>query len=226
MVTFSCSSVSGLVKMVFTDTLLPRACPVCARPASAAAVLPFLGPLPRYFLPVMLSIPLLLVVAVVVLIVSQGEAVRVVAAGTGALGGVLGLLAGQGAFRRGRNELSLFLCDEHAGPYRRAEFWRKTCFVVLILLLVFNVVWTPAAALMAGSIEAGVGWFYWASNVGLPLVLLAAAIVVHASLRRKARRRRGLVPRLDLRGNRLRLKCQNLDFARLVELHRRTTAAG
>jgi hypothetical protein len=210
---------TGLEETVLADTVLPRACPVCARPGNAAQALRFLGPLPRYFRPLAGAIFVLSVVAGALAASAGGQTgKKLAAAGLLAVAVVLGLLAARAAVQRSRNVLTFFLCDEHVRAYRRLEFWRRVLALLLLLLLLFNVLWTPTVLTMIAYGAGPAGWFARWLSVGVPLALLVLAIVLYLSARAKVHRYRGLTPRLDAGRRWLKLTCRSLEFARLVEL--------
>ena len=231
MATFRVSRVQRRIETVFADSLLPRMCPVCARSGDVAPNAPLPRPADRR-LPGLHGRCAPILVAVVAAPIAAHEGVSVgegiLIVGIAGLAGVFAVLARMTAYTVFRRPAGACSPSSSATSTRCAianwNFPSEKIFLVLfVLLLVVNIFFSiPLGLCLAAGTEES-PWRL-APIVFVSLSLLVLAIVAHTSVRRKVRRFRGLTPKLLPGGNWLKLTCQNLDFARSVELHQRNAS--
>lgn len=219
-VSFRKNPLDAVFEMVIDDGVLPPYCCVCAKAGSPAKKVRFSNPLPIYFWYAVIGGPIAIIVASLVAIAAPSEAAEQILVAVATLVGLgVGLPAGWGAFRRGRNVMTVYLCDEHSVRFRKLNRLRivaKTLFVTVMVAIVAWLPMTVLAIVIDGPMEPAVRIILGASGptalvVTILLLILCATRLAHYH---------GLAPRLEEDG--VRLVFRNSDFAEQVTNHVRS----
>jgi hypothetical protein len=207
---------------VLVDSL-PRLCLVCCRPGEHRHELRFLGPLPRFFWWAMLGTPLLFG-SLLLVVLYDPTAAPLFGRGSALVGSALAMWTSRGAFRRTRNWLIFWFCRDHDPDFRRLARTQAVARGVMIALLILSLLSIPLIGAVLLDDRPGSSPGRLAKAAAIPAIL-AVAIIIHARVKRRARRYMGLAPRLsrdqfDPHRCALTLACHNPDFAQAVrEVH-------
>lgn len=221
-VSFRRNSLDGVSEMIIDDRLLPPYCCVCASAGSSRKKVRFLDPLPAYFWYVVIGGPTVMIAALLVALGRPPEAAQRFLTAVATLVGLgAGLLAGQGALRRGRNVVTIYLCDEHSTGYRKLDRRRIVAKTLFVLVMVAIVAWLPLTVI-ALIVDSPIGFALRVTLAGSGPIALAVTIVLMVLSGSRLARHIGLVP--SLKEGKLLLACRSPEFAEQVTTHIRNTS--
>lgn len=218
---FRKNSLDGVSEMVIDDGILPSKCCICTNPASLKREVRFLDPLPASFWYVIVGGPVVVALALIgAVLFPSGDSIHLLTIVATLVGGGAGLWTAQGAFRRGRNIASIYLCDNHVTRDKQLDRRRLIAKILFIMVAVGSLAWLPMTIMAFIADRTGTISFpmhvFLAAVGPVAFVTTMTLLVFFGS---KLSRYRGLSFRL--RQDKLQLTCRNHEYAKCVATHTR-----